>query len=93
MLAMGRALMSRPRLLLLDEPSLGLAPMLVDKIFEIIQTINREGVTVLLIEQNAFRALQVAQRGYVLETGQVTLFGSAPELLASEHVKKAYLGE
>ena len=93
MLAMGRALMSRPRLLLLDEPSLGLAPMLVDKIFEIIQTINREGVTVLLIEQNAFRALQVAQRGYVLETGQVTLSGSATEMLASEHVKKAYLGE
>jgi branched-chain amino acid transport system ATP-binding protein len=93
MLAMGRALMSRPRLLLLDEPSLGLAPMLVDKIFEIIQTIHREGVTVLLIEQNAFRALQVAQRGYVLETGQVTLSGSAPEMLASEHVKKAYLGE
>lgn len=93
MLAMGRALMSRPRLLLLDEPSLGLAPMLVDKIFEIIQTINHEGVTVLLIEQNAFRALQVAQRGYVLETGQVTLSGSAPEMLASEHVKKAYLGE
>jgi branched-chain amino acid transport system ATP-binding protein len=93
MLAMGRALMSRPRLLLLDEPSLGLAPMLVDTIFEIIQTIHREGVTVLLIEQNAFRALQVAQRGYVLETGQVTLSGSAPEMLASEHVKKAYLGE
>jgi branched-chain amino acid transport system ATP-binding protein len=93
MLAMGRALMSRPRLLLLDESSLGLAPMLVDKIFEIIQTINHEGVTVLLIEQNAFRALQVAQRGYVLETGQVTLSGSAPEMLASEHVKKAYLGE
>ena len=93
MLAMGRALMSRPRLLLLDEPSLGLAPMLVDKIFEIIQTINREGVTVLLIEQNAFRALHIAQRGYVLETGQMTLSGSAPEMLASEHVKKAYLGE
>jgi branched-chain amino acid transport system ATP-binding protein len=93
MLAMGRALMSRPRLLLLDESSLGLAPMLVDKIFEIIQTIHREGVTVLLIEQNAFRALQVAQRGYVLETGQVTSSGSAPEMLASEHVKKAYLGE
>lgn len=93
MLAMGRALMSRPRLLLLDEPSLGLAPMLVDKIFEIIQTINREGMTVLLIEQNAFQALQVAHRGYVLETGQVTLSGLASEILASEHVKKAYLGE
>jgi branched-chain amino acid transport system ATP-binding protein len=93
MLAMGRALMSRPRLLLLDEPSLGLAPMLVDKIFEIIQTINRQGVTVLLIEQNAFLALEIAQRGYVLETGQVTLSASAAEMLASEHVKKAYLGE
>jgi branched-chain amino acid transport system ATP-binding protein len=93
MLAIGRALMSRPRLLLLDEPSLGLAPMLVARIFEIIQTINRTGVTVLLIEQNAFQALQVAHRGYVLETGQVTLTGPAREMLANEYIKKAYLGE
>ena len=93
MLAIGRALMSRPRLLLLDEPSLGLAPMLVARIFEIIQTINRTGVTVLLIEQNAFQALQVAHRGYVLETGQITLTGPAREMLANEYIKKAYLGE
>ena len=93
MLAIGRALMSRPRLLLLDEPSLGLAPMLVARIFEIIQTINRTGVTVLLIEQNAFQALQVAHRGYVLETGQVTLTGPGREMLANEYIKKAYLGE
>jgi branched-chain amino acid transport system ATP-binding protein len=93
MLAIGRALMSRPRLLLLDEPSLGLAPLLVDRIFEIIQTINQEGVTVLLIEQNAFQALQVAHRGYVMETGLINLSGPAPDLLNNEHVKKAYLGE
>jgi branched-chain amino acid transport system ATP-binding protein len=93
MLAMGRALMSRPRLLLLDEPSLGLAPLLVARIFQIIQTINQQGVTVLLIEQNAFQALQIAHRGYVLETGHVNLSGPAQELLVNEHVKKAYLGE
>ena len=93
MLAMGRALMSRPRLLLLDEPSLGLAPLLVARIFQIIQTINQQGVTVLLIEQNAFQALQIAHRGYVLETGRVSLSGPAPELLVNEHIKKAYLGE
>jgi branched-chain amino acid transport system ATP-binding protein len=93
MLAIGRALMSRPRLLLLDEPSLGLAPMLVARIFEIVQTINRNGVTVLLIEQNAFQALQVAHRGYVLETGRITLAGPAREMLADEYIKKAYLGE
>ena len=93
MVAIGRALMSRPRMLLLDEPSLGLAPLLVDKIFEIIRAINQEGVTVLLIEQNAFQALQVAHRGYVMETGTITLSGPAQDLLANEHVKKAYLGE
>lgn len=93
MVAIGRALMSRPRMLLLDEPSLGLAPLLVDKIFEIIRAINQEGVTVLLIEQNAFQALQVAHRGYVMETGTITLSGPSQDLLANEHVKKAYLGE
>lgn len=93
MLAIGRALMSRPRLLLLDEPSLGLAPLLVDKIFEIIRSINAAGVTVLLIEQNACQALQIAQRGYVLETGQVALYGPSSALLENDHVRKAYLGE
>lgn len=93
MLAMGRALMARPRLLLLDEPSLGLAPLLVEKIFGIIQAINAEGVTVLLIEQNAYQALQIAHRGYVLETGTVALTGLAAELLENDHVRKAYLGE
>lgn len=93
MLAIGRALMSRPRLLMLDEPSLGLAPLLVDKIFEIIQAIHAEGVTVLLIEQNAYQALQIATRGYVLETGQVVLSGPAKDLLENDHIRKAYLGE
>ncbi|MHC1758214.1 MAG: ABC transporter ATP-binding protein [Negativicutes bacterium] len=93
MLAMGRALMSRPKLLLLDEPSLGLAPLLVEKIFEIIQSINREGMTVLLIEQNAWQALNISHRGYVLETGCVSVSGAASELLHNDHVRKAYLGE
>ena len=93
MLAIGRALMSKPKLLLLDEPSLGLAPLLVDKIFEIIQNINREGMTVLLIEQNAWQALNIANRGYVMETGSVAVTGAAAELLHNDHVRRAYLGE
>ncbi|MCS6775139.1 MAG: ABC transporter ATP-binding protein [Chloroherpetonaceae bacterium] len=93
MLAIGRALMARPRLLLLDEPSLGLAPFLVQSIFEIIQDINRQGVTILLVEQNANQALRVAHRGYVLETGRVVLADSAANLLRNEEVRRAYLGE
>jgi branched-chain amino acid transport system ATP-binding protein len=92
MLAIGRALMSRPRLLLLDEPSLGLAPLLVREIFRTILEINRRGVTVLLVEQNAHMALSIAGRGYVLETGSVKLEGEAKGLLQNEDVKKAYLG-
>ena len=93
MLAVGRALMSRPKLMMMDEPSLGLAPLVVKGIFEIIKEINRQGVTVLLIEQNANMALKTADVGYVLETGEITLSGSGRELLANEAVKKAYLGE
>ena len=93
MLAIGRALMSRPSLLLLDEPSLGLAPFLVKEIFKIIQEINAEGTTVLLVEQNARQALQIAHRGYVLETGRVTLEDTGQRLLSSEAIRKAYLGE
>jgi branched-chain amino acid transport system ATP-binding protein len=93
MLTIGRALMARPRLLLLDEPSLGLAPLLVKTIFETIREINARGVTVLLVEQNARAALKTAHRGYVLETGQEVLTGSAGELLRDERVRKAYLGE
>ncbi len=93
MLAMGRALMAHPELLLLDEPSLGLAPQIIEKIFEIIQMINRQGMTVLLVEQNALQALQIAHQGVVLETGSVTLKGPASELLRSDEVRKAYLGE
>ena len=93
MLAVGRALMSRPKLMMMDEPSLGLAPLVVRDIFEIIKEINRQGVTVLLIEQNANMALKTADYGYVLETGQITLTGTGRELLANEAVKKAYLGE
>lgn len=93
MLAMGRALMTRPRILMLDEPSMGLAPVLVDTIFEIIKTLNREGTTILLVEQNAARALSVANRGYVLETGRIILQGNATELANNDQVRKAYLGE
>jgi branched-chain amino acid transport system ATP-binding protein len=92
MLAMGRALMSRPQLLLLDEPSMGLAPMLIKEIFRIIVDINKQGTTVLLVEQNANMALSIANRAYVLETGRITLSGPASELAASEDVRKAYLG-
>lgn len=93
MLAVGRALMSRPKLLLLDEPSLGLAPLVVQDIFKIIQEINRQGVTVLLVEQNANMALKIADLAYVLETGRITLSGTGAELLANEKVKEAYLGK
>ncbi|MGQ7457038.1 ABC transporter ATP-binding protein [Streptococcus parasuis] len=92
MLAMGRALMSQPKLLLLDEPSMGLAPIFIQEIFDIIQDIQKQGTTVLLIEQNANKALAIADRGYVLEIGKVALSGTGKELLASEEVKKAYLG-
>jgi branched-chain amino acid transport system ATP-binding protein len=93
MLAIGRALMSRPKLLMLDEPSLGLAPMLVRTIFGTIRDINEQGVTILLVEQNARAALRLADRAYVLETGQIALSGPASELMRSERVRKAYLGE
>jgi branched-chain amino acid transport system ATP-binding protein len=92
MLAIARALMSRPRLLMLDEPSMGLAPLVVEKIFETVRRINREGITVLLVEQNAQQALQIAHRGYVMETGRVTLEDQAQALLKNERVRKAYLG-
>ncbi len=93
MLAIARALMSRPRLLLLDEPSMGLAPMLVSQIFAIIRDINAQGTTILLVEQNARMALSVAHRGYVIQTGQVVVAGSATDLQSNETVRKAYLGE
>jgi branched-chain amino acid transport system ATP-binding protein len=93
MLAIGRAMMSRPRLLLLDEPSMGLAPLLVTQIFAIIREINDQGTTILLVEQNARMALTVAHRGYVLQTGQIVLTGSAKDLQTNETVRKAYLGE
>lgn len=92
MLAMGRAIMARPKLLLLDEPSMGLAPLMVKTIFQIIEEINREGTTILLVEQNAHMALSIANRAYVIETGRVTVSGTAEELQASEEIKKAYLG-
>jgi branched-chain amino acid transport system ATP-binding protein len=92
MLAIGRGLMGRPRLLLLDEPSLGLAPRLVGSVFEVIKRINKQGVTVLLIEQNAYAALQISDRGYVLENGRVVLSGVSRDLAGDERVKKAYLG-
>ena len=92
MLAMGRALMSRPKLLLLDEPSMGLAPLLIKEIFNIIVDINKTGTTVLLVEQNANMALSIANRAYVLETGRITISGDAKELAASEDIRKAYLG-
>ena len=93
MLAVGRALMARPRLMMLDEPSLGLAPLVVRSIFDIIREINQQGVTILLIEQNANMALQVAHRAYVLETGSITRSGTGAELLADESIKEAYLGK
>jgi branched-chain amino acid transport system ATP-binding protein len=93
MLAIGRALMGHPRLMMMDEPSMGLAPVLVEAIFETIQRINQEGTTILLVEQNALMALEVADRGYVLQTGQIVLEGTAKELAANEMVRKAYLGE
>ncbi|PLV59870.1 ABC transporter ATP-binding protein [Thermotoga sp. KOL6] len=92
MLAIGRALMSRPRLLMMDEPSLGLAPILVSEVFEVIQKINQEGTTILLVEQNALGALKIAHYGYVLETGKIVLEGEAKDLLNNEMVKRAYLG-
>jgi branched-chain amino acid transport system ATP-binding protein len=93
MLAIGRALMARPRLILLDEPSMGLAPLLVESIFETIKTINQEGTTVLLVEQNALMALTIASRGYVVQTGQIVLQDDAAKLRENEMVRKAYLGE
>jgi branched-chain amino acid transport system ATP-binding protein len=93
MLAIGRALMAKPTVLLLDEPSLGLSPILIDAIFTIIQEINAQGTTVLLVEQNALKALDVANRGYVIQTGNIVLTGSAKELLGNDMVRKAYLGE
>lgn len=92
MLAMGRALMSHPKLLMLDEPSMGLAPILVEQIFEIVKSLHAEGTTILLVEQNAQMALSVADRAYVLETGEITLTGSGAELAQSDRVRKAYLG-
>ena len=92
MLAIARGLMANPRLLLLDEPSLGLSPLLVKNIFDIITEINRQGVTILLVEQNVYQSLRIAHRAYVLETGRVVLSGTGEELLSNEHVKKAFLG-
>lgn len=93
MLAMGRALMSRPKVLLLDEPSMGLSPIMVDKIFEVVKDVSAQGVTILLVEQNASRALGIADRGYVMESGIVTMNGDAKELLNDPRVRAAYLGE
>ena len=93
MLAMGRALMSRPKVLLLDEPSMGLSPIMVDKIFEVVQEVYAQGVTVLLVEQNASRALALANRGYVMESGLISMSGSGKDLLADPKVRAAYLGE
>jgi branched-chain amino acid transport system ATP-binding protein len=92
MLAMGRAMMSKPKLLMLDEPSMGLAPILVEQIFDIIKELHQAGTTILLVEQNAQMALSVADRAYVLETGTISMSGSAKELLTDERVQKAYLG-
>jgi branched-chain amino acid transport system ATP-binding protein len=92
MLAIARGLMANPRLLLLDEPSLGLSPLFVKNIFEIVKEINRQGITILLVEQNVFQSLRVSHRAYVLETGRVVLSGTGEELLVNEHVKKAFLG-
>ncbi|GIX23247.1 MULTISPECIES: ABC transporter ATP-binding protein [Caldimonas] len=93
MLAMGRALMARPKVLLMDEPSMGLSPIMVDKIFEVVEDIHKQGVTVLLVEQNASRALQLADRGYVMDSGEITMEGEAKALLSDPKVRAAYLGE
>jgi branched-chain amino acid transport system ATP-binding protein len=93
MLAMGRALMARPKLLLMDEPSMGLSPAFVDQVFDIIQEINRQGTTILVVEQNASVALSIAHRGYVLQNGRIVLADSAAALLAADDVRRAYLGE
>jgi branched-chain amino acid transport system ATP-binding protein len=93
MLAMGRALMARPKVLLLDEPSMGLSPIMVDKIFEVVNDIHGRGVTILLVEQNASRALSIASRGYVMESGLITMTGKGQDLLADPKVRAAYLGE
>jgi len=93
MLAMGRALMAQPKVLLLDEPSMGLSPIMVDKIFEVVQDIHSQGVTILLVEQNASRALAAANRGYVMESGVVTMSGAGQDLLKDPKVRAAYLGE
>jgi len=93
MLAMGRAMMSKPKLLMLDEPSMGLAPVIVETIFETIESLNEQGITILLVEQNANIALSIADRGYVLETGEIKLTGTGSELLVNEQVRKSYLGE
>jgi branched-chain amino acid transport system ATP-binding protein len=93
MLAMGRALMARPKVLLMDEPSMGLSPIMVDKIFEVVADIHARGTTVLLVEQNASRALGLADRGYVMESGEITMTGEAQALLADPKVRAAYLGE
>ena len=93
MLAIGRALMARPRLLLMDEPSMGLAPALVDQVFDIIQTINRQGTTILVVEQNATVALGIASRGYVLQNGRIVVHDTARALLGADHIRRAYLGE
>ena len=93
MLAMGRALMSHPDIILMDEPSMGLSPLLVNEIFDIIRSVHNDGVTVLLVEQNAKKALSIADRAYVLETGEISMEGKASDLLDDERVRKAYLGE
>ena len=93
MLAMGRALMSKPKIILMDEPSMGLSPILVNEIFDIIQAVSESGTTVLLVEQNAKKALAIANRAYVLETGNIVLSGDAKEMMNNDSIKKAYLGE
>ena len=93
MLAMGRALMSKPRIILMDEPSMGLSPIMVNEIFDIIRAVSESGTTVLLVEQNAKKALSIADRAYVLETGKIVLSGDAKDLLEDDSIKKAYLGE
>lgn len=93
MLAIGRALMARPRLLLMDEPSMGLAPLLVDELFDVIQILNRQGTTILVVEQNATVALGISSRGYVLQNGRIVAHDTAEALLKADHIRRAYLGE